>query len=619
MARSRPSPSSIASRRSRTPATSTRALPAHRRQQRGGLREHLGGPPRAQRERERRQLRRARRRRVRRHAPRAGPRATRSLVGRRRGDERGALPRVPEARRGSRRRRAFLGEGAALFALETRRERAQRAAPSVLAEVDGYGTAFVPPEREASLVHPSPEALERAIADALADAGTRRARRRPRRVRGVGRARVRRGGARGDRARARRDVRASSRRSAPSARRSAPAARWAWLAALACVRRAPRRAYVGARRRFAPQPRTVARHRAGLLRQCLGARHARAFALEGARLAGPRAHGRSGEMEQSRVSWIDEKAHAELARVRKAREKQVYPYFREFETRRPAHARSAASRHQLQLERLPRPHQPPEGEGGRQARGRQVRVRPVQSRASQATTTEHVELEQRLAQVVRLREVPHLHDRLPGDARHASSRSPTRTRRSSSTPTATPASSTARFLAAGVPRNGARGPLLQPQLGQEPRAHPEDARAQERARRRRGRLLARRRHGEPAGVRRDLRPLRRGARRRRRARQRDAWASTAAARSKRMGSRAACPSSCRRSRKIFGGIGGAAPRHGRGRRARASTRARSFLFSASLPVPIVAAAHDHPRHARDRRRRARRASCTRRRATSAAS
>ena len=31
------------------------------------------------------------------------------------------------------------------------------------------------------------------------------------------------------------------------------------------------------------------------------------------------------------MSWIDDKAHAELARVREAREKQVYPYFREFE------------------------------------------------------------------------------------------------------------------------------------------------------------------------------------------------------------------------------------------------------------------------------------------------
>jgi len=31
------------------------------------------------------------------------------------------------------------------------------------------------------------------------------------------------------------------------------------------------------------------------------------------------------------VSWIDDKAHAELARVREARELQVYPFFREFE------------------------------------------------------------------------------------------------------------------------------------------------------------------------------------------------------------------------------------------------------------------------------------------------
>ena len=31
------------------------------------------------------------------------------------------------------------------------------------------------------------------------------------------------------------------------------------------------------------------------------------------------------------MSWIDEKAHTELARIREAKEKQVYPYFREFE------------------------------------------------------------------------------------------------------------------------------------------------------------------------------------------------------------------------------------------------------------------------------------------------
>jgi 7-keto-8-aminopelargonate synthetase-like enzyme len=32
------------------------------------------------------------------------------------------------------------------------------------------------------------------------------------------------------------------------------------------------------------------------------------------------------------VSWIDDKAHTELARIREARQKQVYPYFREFQT-----------------------------------------------------------------------------------------------------------------------------------------------------------------------------------------------------------------------------------------------------------------------------------------------
>ena len=32
------------------------------------------------------------------------------------------------------------------------------------------------------------------------------------------------------------------------------------------------------------------------------------------------------------MSWIDDKAHAELARVREAKKNQVYPYCREFET-----------------------------------------------------------------------------------------------------------------------------------------------------------------------------------------------------------------------------------------------------------------------------------------------
>jgi 3-oxoacyl-[acyl-carrier-protein] synthase II len=66
---------------------------------------------------------------------------------------------------------APLGEGAALVTLElagAARERGAR----ILGEVVGYGTAFEPPGRESSLLHASPRALERAIADALSDAGT---------------------------------------------------------------------------------------------------------------------------------------------------------------------------------------------------------------------------------------------------------------------------------------------------------------------------------------------------------------------------------------------------------------------------------------------------------------
>jgi 3-oxoacyl-[acyl-carrier-protein] synthase II len=68
---------------------------------------------------------------------------------------------------------AFLGEGAALVTMELP-EAAKARAANVLGEVVGYGTAFVPPERDAVLVHASSEALERAIADALSDAGASR-------------------------------------------------------------------------------------------------------------------------------------------------------------------------------------------------------------------------------------------------------------------------------------------------------------------------------------------------------------------------------------------------------------------------------------------------------------
>jgi 3-oxoacyl-[acyl-carrier-protein] synthase II len=65
---------------------------------------------------------------------------------------------------------AVIGEAAALVVLETSASAATRGALP-LAEITGYGTAFVAPERDASLVGPSQAALERAIVGALADAG----------------------------------------------------------------------------------------------------------------------------------------------------------------------------------------------------------------------------------------------------------------------------------------------------------------------------------------------------------------------------------------------------------------------------------------------------------------
>jgi 3-oxoacyl-[acyl-carrier-protein] synthase II len=64
---------------------------------------------------------------------------------------------------------AVIGEGAALLVLETPASAVRRGART-LAEVVGYGTSFVSPGHDASLVCPSAEALERAIAGALADA-----------------------------------------------------------------------------------------------------------------------------------------------------------------------------------------------------------------------------------------------------------------------------------------------------------------------------------------------------------------------------------------------------------------------------------------------------------------
>ena len=65
--------------------------------------------------------------------------------------------------------RALLGEGAALFSLEPM-DLAQERGATVLAEVTGYGTSFVAPDTEGGLIHPSAEAMERAIRSALAEA-----------------------------------------------------------------------------------------------------------------------------------------------------------------------------------------------------------------------------------------------------------------------------------------------------------------------------------------------------------------------------------------------------------------------------------------------------------------
>jgi 3-oxoacyl-(acyl-carrier-protein) synthase len=65
---------------------------------------------------------------------------------------------------------ARLGEGAAFFVLEALEAATARGA-DVLATVNGYGTAFIAPDDDVTLLFASRVALERAIGQALADAG----------------------------------------------------------------------------------------------------------------------------------------------------------------------------------------------------------------------------------------------------------------------------------------------------------------------------------------------------------------------------------------------------------------------------------------------------------------
>ena len=96
------------------------------------------------------------------------------------------------------------------------------------------------------------------------------------------------------------------------------------------------------------------------------------------------------------MSWIDDKAHNELARIRKAREKQVYPYFREFE-KGGLHTSvggqdiiNFSSNDYLGLTNHPKVKEAAHRAVDKYACG-------LSSSRVQATTTEHVDLERRLA------------------------------------------------------------------------------------------------------------------------------------------------------------------------------------------------------------------------------
>ena len=96
------------------------------------------------------------------------------------------------------------------------------------------------------------------------------------------------------------------------------------------------------------------------------------------------------------MSWIDEKAHLELARIRQAKDKQVYPYFREFEkgglhtTVGGQEIINFSSNDYLGLTNHPKVKEAAKKAVDKYACG-------LSSSRPQATTTEHVELEKRLA------------------------------------------------------------------------------------------------------------------------------------------------------------------------------------------------------------------------------
>src|SRR5688500_449742 len=106
-------------------------------------------------------------------------------------------------------------------------------------------------------------------------------------------------------------------------------------------------------------------------------------------------HG-SRSLRAKTMSWITDKAHAELARIREAKEKQVYPYFRPFESG-GLHTTiggkpivNFSSNDYLGLTNHPKVKEAAHAAIDRYACG-------LSSSRVQATTTAHVELEERLA------------------------------------------------------------------------------------------------------------------------------------------------------------------------------------------------------------------------------
>src|SRR5271170_4166764 len=109
------------------------------------------------------------------------------------------------------------------------------------------------------------------------------------------------------------------------------------------------------------------------------------------------ANGERGERGEAKLSWIEEKAHTELARIREARENQIYPYYRKFESR-GLHTTiggkplvNFSSNDYLGLTNHPKVK-----EAARKALEKYGCG--LSSSRIQATTVEHVELEERLAQ-----------------------------------------------------------------------------------------------------------------------------------------------------------------------------------------------------------------------------